>query len=133
MQQNQKRYFLGFSTIGVEQAGSTALADVALIRRDLLNHFFTRVGERVMRPEWGCRIWEMLMEPATDMQFAAIREEAIRVCESDPRVGVTNIRVAQLGDGIRVELDLIYKPDQVMDTLAVDFEKNEALALGYER
>ena len=56
--------FKGFSTVDKNRAPYT-LTDTNLIKRDLLNHFYTKKGERVMRPNFGSIIWDMLMEPET--------------------------------------------------------------------
>ena len=54
--------FKGFSTVDKVRAPYT-LTDADLVKRDLLNHFYTRIGERVMRPTFGSVIWDYLMEP----------------------------------------------------------------------
>ena len=54
--------FKGFSTIDKVRAPYT-LTDIDLVKRDLLNHFYTKKGERLMKPNFGSIIWDLLMEP----------------------------------------------------------------------
>jgi phage baseplate assembly protein W len=117
-----KTTFTGFSTIGSTQRRSFKLYDVALIRQDLMNHFHTRIGERVMRPEYGCRIWDYLMEPFSPTIRSLCASEAQRICESDPRVTVAGIEISSLDHAIRVEITLDYKPDNVIGSFVIDFE-----------
>lgn len=52
----------------------------------------TAPGERVMRPEFGCRIWELLFEPrnvATEAAAVEYVEEALRLWE--PRIDVVSV------------------------------------------
>jgi uncharacterized protein len=57
----------GFSwPLGVDQTGAIRLADgPAAIDRAITLVLMTAPGERLMRPEFGCRIWELLFEPVT--------------------------------------------------------------------
>jgi len=127
---NPKRLFVGFSTAETELTGNWRYYDTALIRRDLLNHFHTRLGERVMRPDFGCRVWDYMMEPLNAENVEAVTTEVRRVCESDSRVTVSDIAVSTLDSGIRVEVELIYAPLGVVDTFSVDFENREAARNG---
>ncbi len=54
--------FRGFSTVDKVKA-PFALSDMDLVKRDLLNEFNNRKGERVMRQNFGCIVWELLMNP----------------------------------------------------------------------
>lgn len=54
----------------------------------------TAPGERVMRPEFGCRIWELVFaphDPATEGLAIYYVEEALRRWE--PRIDVIEVRV----------------------------------------
>lgn len=100
--------YRGFSTIDAERTRAWALYDVELIRRDLLNHFYTRIGERVGRRDFGCRIWDMILEQMTDGLRQDIINEAVRICAQDPRVAVHEVFVYEYPNGIRVEIILDY-------------------------
>ncbi len=122
---NRQTIFRGFSTIGADTARSWHLYDVALIRRDLLNHFHTRVGERVMRPSWGCRIWDYLMEPLTETLRLLIVEEAVRICREDTRVEVIDVTVDETDNGLSIVITLKYLPNGDAETFVVDFEARQ--------
>ncbi len=122
---NRRTTFRGFSTVGADNARSWRLFDAALVRRDLLNHFHTRPGERVMRPSWGCRIWEWLMEPLTESLRLMVVEEALRVCREDTRVEVVDVDVAELESGLRIDIALLHLPDRAAETFSVDFEARQ--------
>lgn len=121
--------FIGFSTIDSRRIGDWRLYDAALVRRDLLNHFHTRIGERVMRPEFGCRIWDYLMEPMTPENERAIVEEARRVVLFDPRCEVVQITTNIYDNAIRVSFLLNYAPLGVQDSFAINFERSEDIRL----
>ena len=50
--------YKGFSTI--DQTKKFRLTDIDLVKRDLLNHFSIRKGEKLMTPNFGSIIWNML-------------------------------------------------------------------------
>lgn len=114
--------FVGFSTI---VSGINQFHDIELVNIDLLNHFHTREGERVMRPTFGCKIWNWLFEPLTDTLKNEIIGEATRICSSDPRVQLVDTIVSQLDGGLRIEMTLNYIPMNVVNTFTVDFENRE--------
>lgn len=119
------RLFAGFSTVETERTGEWRYYDIDLVRRDLLNHFHTRIGERVMRPDFGCRIWDYLMEPLTDGMVQMIADEARRIVQADTRCDIADVFVSSLDNGVRVEIMLNYVPFGVLETFAVDFERRE--------
>lgn len=118
--------FRGFSTYEAERSRTWARFDIDLIKRDLLNHFMTRVGERVMRPTFGCRIWDLFMEPMTPGVKDQIIAEARRICEEDPRVSLMNINVLEYESGIRIEIVLNYVGSQMVDSFQVEFENAQS-------
>jgi len=127
-----QNYFVGFSTVGENLTKTWTHYDIDLIKRDLLNHFNTRVGERVMRPDFGCKIWDYMMEQMTPYMRDFILQEALRVCESDSRVTVNSSNAYAYGNGIRIELTLLYRPYDVIDTFYVDFDTRQNAHLGFE-
>lgn len=115
--------FRGFSSYNAERSRSWKYQDIDLIKRDLLNHFETRVGERVMRPDFGCAIWDWLMEPMNAALREQIINEAIRICHSDSRVEVQNVNVIEFENGIRIEISLLFVGFNVIETFYQDFEQ----------
>ena len=127
-----QNYFFGYSTVGRPIKKDWTYYDIELIKRDLLNYFNTRVGERVMRPDWGCKIWDYFMEPMTPAIQDLIIAEATRICQSDSRVTVVDISTASYANGLRVALTLSYAPMNVVQSFTVDFEARQADELGFD-
>jgi phage baseplate assembly protein W len=118
-----KRLFTGFSTIDSEKTRQRTFYDLELCKRDLMNHFHTRPGERVMRPAWGCRIWEYMMEPMTASTKEIIEDEATNVILADPRCQLISVEASETTHGIRVEITINFIPDAVVETFAIDFDR----------
>ncbi len=113
--------FIGFSTAGRIKPPYT-LIDFDLVKVDLLNHFNTRKGERVMLPEFGTIIYDLLMDPLDDMTKDLIREDVIRIIKSDPRVEMVNLIITELEHVILLEVELLYLPNGVTETIAIQFD-----------
>lgn len=118
--------YRGYSTIDAERTRAWTLTDIALVKRDLYNHFQTRLGERVMRPEFGCRIWDYLFEQSSPALRQDIRNEAVRVVQADPRVNLINVDLIEYAHGVRVEITLDFISMGVVDTMQINFERDEA-------
>lgn len=121
----QKRLFVGFSTLGT-RGKVQQFADMDLIKRDLLNHFYTKRGERVMMPDYGCALWDLLFEPFDEAVKDSIIEECTTVINSDSRVRLENIVVSELDQGFIVQMDLLYVPYDVVDTFSLEFDQRMA-------
>ena len=79
--------------MGVDHTGSIMLTDAADdINRSIQIVLMTAPGERVMRPEFGCRIWELLFEPVTANLLGLIAE-AVRdaLAQWEPRIDVAEV------------------------------------------
>lgn len=120
-----KRYFTGFSTIGSSQNRSWVLHDIDLIKRDLLNHFHTRKGERVLRPTYGCSIWEYIHEQLTPDVVERIGDEVERVVNLDSRTEMRNFDVQTYRNGIVILVDLFYRPYDMVSQLRIEFEARQ--------
>jgi len=120
--------YKGFSTI--DQTKKFRLTDLELIKRDLLNHFAIRKGEKLMNPNFGSIIWNILFEPLTADVKALIVEDIQRVISYDPRVRADNVLVDQLDFGLQVQIELTFLPDNNSDVLSLRFnrELNSVLA-----
>jgi phage baseplate assembly protein W len=114
--------YKGFSTIN--QYKKFRLTDLDLIKRDLLNHFSIRKGEKLMNPEFGSIIWNTLFEPLTADVKALIVEDIQRVVRYDPRVRIDNVLVDQFDYGLQVQLELTFLPDNLSDVLSLQFNRN---------
>lgn len=114
--------FKGFSTVDKNRAPYT-LTDTDLIKRDLLNHFYTKKGERVMRPNFGSIIWDMLMEQDSPMLQEEIKEDIQRIVDLDPRVELENTILYINDQTIRAEVSVKYYNIDQADVLYIEFNK----------
>jgi len=119
----KKPTFVGFSTVD-RRSPTYTLTDVELVKQDLLNVFLTIRGERVMRPEYGSTIHELLYNPLDEYSRQVITDDVERIISADPRVKLNDTRITEYNHGILVELILTFLPSQNRDLLAVRFEKN---------
>lgn len=117
--------FVGYSTVNTSSTGISTLYDLDLINQDLLNAFNTRVGERVMRPDWGCTIWNYMMEPFDDNTKQCIIDEATRICQDDSRLELQSCNATEYEHGIVVSLTLLYLPYNVINNFQVNFENTQ--------
>lgn len=120
-----KKYFIGYSTIGNRTSRDWVLYDLDLIKRDLLNHFQTRVGERIMRPTFGCEIWNYIHEPLTPDIVSLIENEVTRIVSLDARTEVRKIRVQTYEHGVVVLADLFYRPFDMIDRFRIEFDARQ--------
>lgn len=88
-----KGLYKGFSTFEFEQTKEFQITDVECVKMNLLNHIFTKRGERVMMPNFGSFIPEMTFEPLDEDLVEAVREELQYIFEYDPRVSVLKLTI----------------------------------------
>jgi hypothetical protein len=96
----------------VDQSGSIALGSGADdIDANIRMAIVTAPGERVMRPEFGCRIWDLLFEPI-NANTLGLMAEAVRdaVSQWEPRVVLEDVEVEPDPENpARVIIDLHYR------------------------
>lgn len=85
--------YKGFSSFEFENTGSFKIADVELIKLDLLNHIFTRRGERVMMSRFGTIIPDLVFEPLDEETLDSLESELRLVFDFDPRVELLDLTV----------------------------------------
>jgi phage baseplate assembly protein W len=118
--------YRGFSTI--DQVKKFRLTDLDLVKRDLLNHFAIRKGEKLMQPNFGSIIWNMLYEPLTPDVQAIITADIKRIVDYDPRLNVDGVLVNELDNGLQIQIDLTYLPGNYSDRLTLQFNsQNQTL------
>lgn len=87
----------GFSwPMEVDHTGSIRLTDGAAdLDRSIRIVLMTAPGERVMRPQFGCRIWDLLFEPVTPNLLGLIAV-AVRdaLAQWEPRIQVVDVTPA---------------------------------------
>lgn len=121
-----RHLFKGFSTYPDPQNiryHDWTLYDLELVKRDLLNHFHTGRGERVMMPEYGCLIWDLLFDPLNEANIELIAEEARRVIDSDSRVKLESMNIKEVTQGLIVNFVLNFEPWGVVENFSVEFDK----------
>lgn len=91
-------YYKGFSFKNYQYDKTIILTDVDLVKQDILNHIFTRRGERVNMPRWGTLIPDLLFEQMDEEVISTIENELRTVFNSDPRVEVLQLVVTPLYD-----------------------------------
>lgn len=118
--------YKGFSTINAD-AENYGLFDFKLIQQDLLNHFYTRQGERLMNPSFGCVIWDLLFEPLTPEVQNLITRNVNTILNADPRIAANQVIVTQYESGIQIECILTYLPYNISQTMQLRFDQNNGL------
>jgi uncharacterized protein len=98
--------------MGVDQRGAIALTsgpeDLNCSIRVVLA---TAPSERVMRPEFGCRIWDLLFEPV-NANTIGLMAQAVReaLAQWEPRVDVENVDVVpDADDAALVQISITYR------------------------
>lgn len=85
--------YKGFSSFEFLANKSFRLNDIELVKLDLLNHIFTRRGERVMMPEFGTLVPDLVFEPLDEETVEILDDELNTVFDYDPRVEVVDLRI----------------------------------------
>tara|TARA_Y100001972_G_scaffold128094_1_gene187375 strand:+ start:1477 stop:1845 length:369 start_codon:yes stop_codon:yes gene_type:complete len=116
--------FRGFSTVDRVKA-PFSINDVELVKRDLLNEFNTRKGERLMRPNYGSLVWDLLMNPEDSFTNDEIKEDIQRIIDKEQRVELINIDIFTSDHSIRAEVELEYVILKSKDVLYLEFTREE--------
>ena len=98
--------YRGFSTVGRNR--KFRLTDFELVKQDLINHFYIRKGEKLMNPDFGTIIWNVVHEPLTEDLKSVIVTDIKAIASYDPRLSIDNVVVTEYDQGIQVELQLRY-------------------------
>ena len=98
----------------------------ALIKQDILYHLFTRRGERVMMPDFGTDLQDMIFEPNDPITQDRISSEIQAVIDHDPRVELIRsvVDVDEDNHKISVEVLLRFVELEIVDTLNLDIPAN---------
>lgn len=117
----RKHYYKGFTTIEKENKTSK-IYDLELIKQNILNHFNTKKGSRVMNPEFGTIIWDMLMEPLTEDNKNLLLNDLTSILSFDPRAYPLEINLTEYEHGYFIEstLQLINSDQSTVLRLAFD-------------
>ena len=129
-EQSQKtsQFYVGFSTLDPTSSNSK-LYDFDLIKQDIINHFNTRRGERVMNPTFGTIIWDLLMEPLTPQVKELLNKDILAICNYDPRVVPTQINLVEYPTGYIIELTLKLKGTDQSSNMKLTFDQAAGLGV----
>ena len=119
--------YIGFSSNRQEK--NSKLYDIDLVKQDLINHFYIRKGEKLENPEFGTVIWDMLFEQFTESAKEIIAKDVEDIVNYDPRIAVERITVESTDIGIRIEAALRYLPFNVVEQMALTFDKENAIII----
>jgi phage baseplate assembly protein W len=112
--------YRGFSTVGRDR--KFRLTDFELVKQDLINHFYIRKGEKLMNPNFGTIIWNVLHEPLTEDLKSVIVTDIKAVASYDPRLSIDNVVITEYSQGIQVELQLRYIQTNQTNLLNLQFD-----------
>jgi phage baseplate assembly protein W len=116
------RVFVGYSSVDTS-IKQTQYTDLDLIKRDLINHFYTRKGERVMMPTFGSIIWDMIFEPMTADNVTLIVDDSTNIVQQDTRVNLQSINLVEYDHGIQLQMNIYYQPLDIVEAFSLDFDR----------
>lgn len=114
--------YKGFSTVNRNK--KFRVTDFELCKQNLLNHFSIRKGEKLMQPNFGTIIWNLLFEPLDAQVNQVIVDDVKNIVGYDPRLGLQNINITGQDYGIQIEIDLLFLPTNQSSTLSLQFDAN---------
>ena len=116
--------YKGFSTVG-NNFGSSKLTDTDLIKRDLLNHFAIRKGEKLMNGDFGTSLHDLLFDPLTEEIKNVIIEEVDAVLKSEPRLVSEGVVIDEYENGLQIEMVVRYVHSNQVENMIVRFDRPE--------
>jgi phage baseplate assembly protein W len=117
--------YKGFSTVGRDK--KYRLTDFDLVKQDVINHFYIRKGEKLMNPNFGTIIWNVIHEPLTEDLKSVIVSDIKSIANYDPRVSFDNIVITEYEQGIQIELQLRYVQTNQSNLLSLRFNSQTNL------
>lgn len=116
--------YKGFSTVG-NNFGSSKLTDTDLIKRDLLNHFAIRKGEKLMNGDFGTSLQDLLFDPLTEEIKNVIIEEVDAVLKSEPRIVSEGVVIDEYQNGLQIEMVVRFVHNNQVENMIVRFDRPE--------
>jgi len=99
--------YTGFSSFQFQENKQFKQTDLELVKTDLIAHIFTSKGSRVMMPEFGTLIPDVLFEPLDDITTELIEDELRFVFDFDPRVILTDFDMTVDADRSSVQASAV--------------------------
>jgi phage baseplate assembly protein W len=115
------QFYRGFSS--VNNTASVNLYDQELVKQDLINHFNIKKGEKLMDPNFGTIIWDLLYDPLTTELKEAIKEDIREILSNDPRIQPLEVNVTEEQFGILLEITMSYTASDQTEQLRLSFDK----------
>jgi phage baseplate assembly protein W len=96
--------------LGVDQTGSIAMVTGHVaIERSITMILSTAPGERVMRPEFGCAVWNLLFDPVNDNTLGLMAQSVRQaLAQWEPRIDVQSVSAMPDADDhslVLIEID----------------------------
>lgn len=115
---------IGYTTIEQENT-SRQLTDLELAKRDLLNHFAIRKGEKWTNPDFGSNLPYYVFQPLDEQTVDLITQDVYDVVTNDPRFELASeeVTVDNIGQSVVVEVQLIYLPTTTATDLQIKFDR----------
>jgi phage baseplate assembly protein W len=117
--------YKGFSS--QETKSSFKLHDINLVKQDIINHFYIRKGEKLMNPDFGTIIWDLLFEQFTEEVKKLITADVEQIINYDPRIVINGVVIDSTDMGIRIEADITYIPFNINERMTFDFDRENKI------
>ena len=116
--------YRGFSTKDFLTTRTFTKTNVDIVKQDIVNHIFTRKGERVMMGAFGTTIPDLTFQPLDEITIRQVHDEVLDVINFDPRVQVINFTVTPdyPNHSITVSADLLYLELNITDNLNLNIQ-----------
>lgn len=115
---------IGYTTVDQEYT-SKPLTDLELAKRDLLNHFGIRKGEKWTNPDFGSNLPYYVFQPLDQITIDLITQDVFDVVTYDPRFELSSEEVIVNDDGqsVTVIIELLYIPTTTATDLQIKFDR----------
>lgn len=104
------------------KGNTKTLQDIELVKQDLLNHFYTRKGERPMDQDYGFIGWDLIFELQRTSTRTVIENDVRRIIQLEPRVKEISINVEPVQYGFHVTVNLFFVVLETTDVLYMEFD-----------
>jgi len=108
--------YRGFSTYNRKRKFS--ITDFDLVKQDLFNHLHIRKGEKLMNPEFGTVIWNILFEPMTSEIKNIVVDDLKKIVAYDPRLSCQRISLSEYEHGLQVDITLTYLTKNITEEIS---------------
>ena len=117
--------YIGYSTID-SISGSKILTDSDIAKRDLMNHFYTRRGERVGNPTFGSILPLLVFEPLDETTERQAKDDVDTIVRNDPRWNVLETLLSKPDDhSLEIKVRLEYIDTGTAEELFLNFTGEE--------